>query len=407
MKVKCQVSSVKCQNGQILIIAIIFITVILILTTSLFSRVAGFVRFGSNSILKEQAISLAEAAIDNAVWQLNKTAGAYNGENDTALGSVGTFSVQIIPKTSSLKTIVATGFVPNSTTPRAKRTIKADVLISSEAISFRYAVQVGTGGVVMNNSATINGSVYSNAPDDALRSIQGYNSSVITGDAWTVGTISIPDPWVQGNKHENQPSSQMPTIDYQQWKDTAADGGTIDCGITPALCNLSGSGSANIGPKKYQGNLTISNSKIVTMQGPVYVTGNFSISNSARLNLDNSFGSNGTVLIVDGTITISNGGLFNPTSANPKGYILATTTSTNNSAMSISNQGATAVFYALEGGAQLTNTAEVSALVAKKLTMSNSSQLNYDSGLASAQFSSGPGGSWQIKKGTYRFTTSP
>ncbi len=395
------------MKGQILVIAIIFLAVVMVLSASLFQRVAGFLRFGANTTLREQATVAAEAGVERALWQLNQTAGGYSGETNTAIGSTATFTVTITNKASSLKTITSTGYIPDGTNPKAKRTIKVDALISAESISFRYAVQVGTGGITMSNSATVNGSVYSNKPDGATKSIQGYNSSVITGDAWAVGTISTPDPWVQGVKHENQPASQMPTIDYQYWKDTAAAGGTTDCSVTPTACNLSGLGSATIGPQKYLGNLTISNSRIVTMQGPVYVTGNFSISNSAQLNLDNSFGSAGTVLIVDGTINVSNTGLFNPTNANPKGYILVVSTSTAPNAVAISNQGATAVFYALEGGAQLANTAQVSALVANTLTMQNSATLNYDSGLASAQFSSGPGGSWQIKKGTYRFTSGP
>ena len=70
--------------------------------------------------------------------------------------------------------------------------------------------------------------------------------------------------------------------------------------------------------------------------------------------------------------------------------------------MSIGQSGANAVFYALEGGTQLSQTANVNALVTNQLTMQNQAVLNYDTGLASAQFSTGPGGSWQIKKGTYR-----
>ena len=394
--------SVKCQNGQILILAMIFLTVILILASSLFSRVASFLRFGSNSILKKQAIALADAGVDRALWQLNETAGAYSGETNTALGTTGTFTVTITNKTSSLKTITSTGYVPNATNPRGKITIKTDVLISSTSISFRYAVQVGTGGISMANSATVNGSVYSNKADGATKSIQGYNSSVITGDAWAVGTISTPDPWVQGTKQENQPPSQMPTINYQFWKDAAAAGGTLTC-----PCNYSVGDQVSLGPKKLIGDLIVSNFSVVTLTGPVWVTGKITVSNNGKIKLADSFGSNGTALITDDIITVSNNGIFEPTTANQKGYILAVTTSTDNNAIIISNQGANATFYALNGGASLSNQANVTALVANTLTMANSATLTYDQGLASAQFSSGPGGSWQVKKGTYRFTSSP
>lgn len=390
------------MKGQILVIAIIFLAVVLILSASLFQRVAGFLRFGANATLREQATVAAEAGVERALWQLNQTAGGYSGETNTAIGSTATFTVTITNKTSNLKTITSTGYVPDGTNPKAKRTIKVDASISSESISFSYAVQVGTGGVTMSNSATINGSVYSNKVDGATKSIQGYNSSVITGDAWAVGTISTPDPWVQGTKHQNQPPSVMPTVDYQFWKDAAAAGGTLTC-----PCNYSVGDQVSLGPKKLIGDLTVTNFAVVTLTGPLWVTGKVTASNNGKIKLADSFGSNGTVLVTDNIITVSNNGIFEPTTANPKGYILVVTTATDNNAIIISNQGANATFYALDGGASLSNQANVTALVANTLTMANSASLTYDQGLASAQFSGGPGGSWQIKKGTYRFTSSP
>lgn len=394
-----QVSSLKLKSGQVLIITIIFLTVILILSTSLFTRVTSFLRFGSNSIMREQAVNLAEAGIDKTLWQLNQTGGTYSGETNTAVGTTGTFTVTVADKSPGIKTITATGYVPSANAPKEKQVIKVDTSISTSVIAFRYAVQVGTGGVNMSNSASINGNVYSNklGPD----SILGSGQSAINGDAYAVGTISTPAPTVTGRKFQNQQPSQMPTLDYQQWKDAATAGGVTTC--PGGSCDFSGSTIANIGPQKYVGSFNVSNSVILTMQGPVYITGNLTLSNSAKINLDNSFGSNGTVLIVDGTVSVSNNATFNPTSANPKGYILVVSTSSSDSAISLSNHGQTAVFYALSGGAQVSNQANATALVANSLSMSNQSQLDYDSGLASSSFSTGPGGSWTIRKGTYHF----
>lgn len=384
------------MKGQILVIAIVFLAVILILTVALFSRVTSFLRFGANTVLREQATNLAEAGLEKALWQLNETTGAYSGETDTALG-IGTFTTTIIEKSASLKTITATGYIPNAAAPRAKRTIKADALIGTQSIAFHYAVQVGNGGVEMENSSTINGNVYTNG------NIQGSGSSRINGDAYAVGTISSPDPTVTGVKVPGAQPSQMPAIDYQFWKDAAAAGGTTTCLPT---CTISS--DTDIGPEKYVGDLSITNNAIATMKGPIYVTGTFSISQGGtKVKLDESFGSTGTVLITDGPISYTQGGTFIPTSANPKGYILIVTTSTANPAIRISQSGATAIFYALDGTAELSQSANVTSLVAGRLEMENSSTLNYDTGLAGSQFSSGPGGAWQIKRGTYRFTSSP
>lgn len=395
-----------------MLIVLLVVVVILIITGSLFAHVSGFLRFNSNLIQKEQAIHLAEAGVDYAVWKLNKTAGAYTGPETITLGSTGAFTVSITNVGSAFKKVTSTGYVPNAANPRAKQTIKVDVLIDTDTIAFRYAVQVGNGGVVMQNSATINGNVYSNAPDGANKSIQGSGSSQINGEAWTVGTVSTPDPTLNCTtppcKHENQPPSEMPNIDEKVagWKTTAEAGGTTTCADTPALCNIDS--NTAIGPQKYVGNLTISNNAIVTVNGAIYITGNLSVSQGGtEINLNNNLGSQGVGFVVSGTLSISQGAKFNPTNANPKGYIMVVTESTSNSAMSIGQSGANAVFYALNGGTQLSQTANVNALVAKSLTMQNSAALTYESGLASTQFTTGPGGSWEIKRGTYRFASSP
>ncbi len=388
-----QVSSFKLKSGQVLIITIVFLAVILILSTSLFTRVTAFLRFGSNSIMREQAINLAEAAIDKSLWQLNQTAGTYTGESNTAIGTTGTFTVAVTDKSPGIKTITATGFVPNAASPKEKQIIQVDTSISSDTISFRYAIQTGDGGVTMANSSQVNGTVYSNSD------ISGSGSTTITGDAYAVGTISSPRPIVDGTKHPSAQPTTMPTVNYQYWKDQAAAGGTTTCSPT---CSISS--DTSIGPRKYAGNLTITNNAQITVNGPIWVTGDVDVSQGGtKVILNPSFGSEGTVFITDGKITVEQGGSFIPTNADPKGYILVITTSTSSEAMDIENSGANAIFFALDGGANLSQSAHVSALVTKSLSMQNTATLDYDSGLASADFSSGPGGSWAIRKGTYLF----
>lgn len=385
------------SSGQIIIVGIIFLAVVLTMASSLFSRVSSFMSFSSASVVNEQATNLAEAGLEKALWQLNQTAGSYTGEANTTLGSTGTFTVSVANNGSNLKTITSTGFVPNSTKPRSKRTIKVDAAIDSQQISFHYAVQVGTGGVSMQNNSIINGTVYT------LGNITGSGSSIINGDAFAVGTISSPDPTIlKPPPHPGQSNPpDMPTIDYQHWKDEATAGGITNCAGT---CTFS-SGTPNLGPQKYIGNLTLQNTAQAIMNGPIYVTGNITVKNSATLKLNNSFGSFSSVLITDsGKVTTENSGGFTPTNANPKGYILVVTSSTANDAIKVQNGGVNAIFYALAGGADLANTAQVTALVANKLEMENSATLTYDQGLANANFTSGPGASWLMKKGTYKFS---
>lgn len=397
------------KKGQMMIIGLIFLMVVLILAAALFSRVAGYLRFGSNSILREQATNLAEAGIDRAIWKLNETAGSYTGETNTPLGTTGSFTVGVADKTASLKTITSTGYIPNSTTPKAKRTIKVEVLISNQSISFHYAVQTLEGGVTMSNSATINGNVYTNG------NISAGNGSgqIITGDAYAVGTIDEEPAGpinVQGEAVEGAPSKDAPDITalVDDFKGAAEAGGITNCIDTPAECLINT--SRDIGPRKYvNGDLTIANNAIVILKGAIWVENkNFSMSQGGTtLKLDESFGSNGTGIVVDGKVDLTQGGNLQPTTANPKGYIMVISNSTASDAVKISQSGATGIFYVLQGEGKLSQSAHVAALVAKTLTMLQSSTLDYDTGLADARFSTGPGGSWQIKRGSYHFTISP
>lgn len=386
------------KNGQVMIIAIVFLAVILILSSSLFARVANYVGFGSRTILQEQAIQLAEAGIDYAVWYLNESAGTNPDPNPTApiaVGTTGEFIIQITDKSPSLKTITSTGYIPNSTNPRVKKTIKIDVLIDSQQHAFHYAVQLGEGGIDMENFSIIHGTAYSNSY------INGSGNSLIDGDAYAVTTISSPDPEITGEPYPGAEEVDLPTVNYDYWRTEAEAGGTETC-----PCEIDTSG--DIGPKKYDGDLSITGNAYVVMNGPVYVTGNFSMSlGGTTVKLNDDFGSFGTVFIVDGTVNLTQGGNLEPTNTDPKGYILLITTSTSDQAMKISQSGATAIFYALVGGAELSQSANVTGIVAKKLLMKNRAELTYDTGLAGGQFKSDSGGSWQIKKGTYKFTSSP
>lgn len=392
-------------SGQTLLIGVIFMTVILIISATLFSRVASYLRFGSNNDMRKQAEALADAGVDYAIWKLNTLAGSCGTGGttwcniETAVGTTGSFEASVATKSSTLKTLSVTSYVPNKANARSKRTVKTDVGISDTLIAFNYGVQVGTGGLSLGQSAQINGSVYSNKEGV---SISGNNSSTITGDAFAVGTIPNP-PIVNGLRRENQQPSEMPPVNYQQWKDAAASVGTVDCSTDPSLCNLTGAGTAILAGK-YIGNVSLAQSKAATMTGPVYITGNLDLGQSSHIDLASSFGSNSEVLILDGTVSVGQTANINPTNASPKGYIMLVTTSTNSSAFDFGQSGINAIVYALEGGVILGQSAHATAIIAKTLTLDQSAVLTYDQGLASTDFSSGPGGAWVPKKGTYRFT---
>jgi hypothetical protein len=167
------------QKGQVFILALVVLTLVLFSTVGIIGGALTFSQNSRYSIESIKATNLAEAGIDKAVASLNTRGGAYNGEAETFLGG-GSYSVAVTSQNSSTYLITSTGYVPNKTNPKAKRTVKIQISRGS-GISFVYGILVGNGGITMGNGARINGSVYSNG------GITGGNNEVITGDVYVAG----------------------------------------------------------------------------------------------------------------------------------------------------------------------------------------------------------------------------
>ena len=172
----------KNQQGQVLIIAVIFLSVILLLVAGLSGYVLQNARAGRTAFTSEQALQLADAGIDRAVWQLNQTAGAYAGETGTVLGA-GTFTVAVANISSSVKELTATAYIPNSANPIVTKQEKVQVAIDQTTVSFNYGVQVGAGGLLMGKDSTVTGNIYSNGQ------ISGSSGSSVSGDAISAGSV--------------------------------------------------------------------------------------------------------------------------------------------------------------------------------------------------------------------------
>lgn len=167
------------QSGQILIVVFVALGLVLFTVLSVVAGAQIYFQNSTYSIDREKATALAEAGIDKAINSLNKTGGSYGGETEIPLGE-GSYSVLVTSKDAVTKVIEATGFVPNMSKARAKRTIR---ITSSRGVgaSFVYGIQVGEGGLELGNSNEINGSIYSNG------SITAGNGNEATGDIWVAG----------------------------------------------------------------------------------------------------------------------------------------------------------------------------------------------------------------------------
>ena len=207
--------------------------------------------------------------------------------------------------------------------------------------------------------------------------------------------------------------ANMPFSDanLEQLKSDATAGGVItgNCGDTGvAGCVITGS-SLSLGPKKITGNLSISNNKTLNLTGVVYVAGTVTLSNNGKIKCDASFGADSCILITDGSIEAGNNAIF-AGSGQTGSYVLVisdkegcnggTLTSGcahQNSAMNLGNNLTGAVFYASKSMINIENNGIIKAVIGYKLNLEGNVIIQYEQGVTDANFSSGPGGGWNVK----------
>ena len=182
-----------------------------------------------------------------------------------------------------------------------------------------------------------------------------------------------------------------------QWKTEAADGGTISGDYTPVGT------FSSLGPKKITGNLDVPLGHTLTVTGTIWVEGIVTIGNSVIVQLDPGFDENSGAIIADGRINLDNNIQFNG-SGETGSYILLLTTSDcpissscgGNNAVTVSNNVGSIIINAQRGTVNVSNNAGAKEITAERIILGQNAFVQYESGLANINFSSGPGGAWNI-----------
>lgn len=370
------------RNGYVLVFFLLLTAVGLLLSTSLLALQGAVMRQTHNIIQRSKAGYLAEAGIDKGLeaYLVDQN---YAGETFT-LGE-GAVTIALSPgATSNEKYVQSTGTVAGVS---VRYRVKVGTNSEGIAVAFHYGIQVGAGGLTMNNNSRVNGNVYSN------QNISGDNGSIINGDAAAVGTIGTP-PTVTGTRSTGQAAQTMPPFDEAFWKTKAQEGGIINGDHSPA------SGST-VGPLYITGNLIFANSSNITLAGPIYIEGTITFGNSMTIAVSDSLGTNGAMIIAKQTASFGNTFTSNKNAGG--GYLLIIALS-NTTAISLGNSTeiTNAPIYVPNGKLIIGNNARGTAFTAKELVLGNGSIVDYSQGLAFAGFGTGPGGGWQWQKGTFQ-----
>lgn len=181
------------------------------------------------------------------------------------------------------------------------------------------------------------------------------------------------------------------------WKTEAEKSSIVNGNISSCISSL--------GPAKIVGNVTFDNSCSVIIKSPIWITGNFDLKNNNTLTLSSEYGSYSGVIIVDGITNFGNGNKLQGTSVAPSILMLLSTYDsvlTGITAIKLNNNANSSFLYADRGIIEPGNNNDFKELTAWQIKLSNNTTINYETGLASAFFSSGPSGSYSLVRGTYQ-----
>jgi hypothetical protein len=421
------------QSGQVIVITVaLFIFLSLTAVLGIVNPVLRHIRTTTNLSESRQGYYLAESGIEDIFYRMKKGLSTPSSSTLTLNGETTTITVDdVFPG----KVITSIG--DNDGYIR-KVQVKA---ILGNGISFHYGIQAGNGGFSMQNSSSVTGNVFSSGP------VIGSSSNYINGDVVSAGlngliygihatgtvfahslgnsaqtTFADKDAYYFSSKTNtvvggtsypgspDQPPAPLPISDAQiaAWENDAAAGGTI------SACDASGNyvvnTSVSLGPKKIACNLVVkSASGVLTVTGPLWVTGDITFQTGPTMRISPSLGSSNVAVIADnpadrsgsGVISVGQTTVFQGSGA-PGSFVFLI--SQNNSAemggsvtaLSM-NQGASAlVGYASHGLVSLSQSVGVREITAYKIALTQSANVTYDTGLPSVLFQAGPSGGYEI-----------
>ncbi|OGE38223.1 hypothetical protein A3F00_03895 [Candidatus Daviesbacteria bacterium RIFCSPHIGHO2_12_FULL_37_11] len=235
----------------------------------------------------------------------------------------------------------------------------------------------------------VNGNVHANTIDSLTIDKDAYYQTIVNS---TVAGSSNPgqaDP-----PPKVFPLSEANIID---WKTQAES-------LPPVNYSVCTDGMV-LGPGKISGSVDLGNGCEFTVKTPLYIAGNLIMNSNNKLTLSSEYGTASGVILVDGQININtHNELLGTGQGNSLLMALSTYDSRVNSiaAIIIGNNGNTGVFYASSGIIEPGSGNSYKELTAWGIRLVNSSSINYETGLSSQLFSSGPTGSFSLIKGTYQ-----
>jgi len=407
------------KNGfAALYLTVLILAVIIAISVSISILTFGQQKISQNITKSSQAYYASEAGVEDVLLRLVKKMN-WSSPYNLKVGNA-TATVEISDIVGGTRTITSKGNSLNRI-----RKIQIVYAISTQQVSFHYGAQVGEGGMIMGNGSQVLGNVFSNGSVTGGGTIQ--NSIIVAGNGNKIDGITVGNDatvhtckdsniggnltYVSGGNIQNctvggATSTRPNEIELQplpisqsqidEWEEDAAAGGVITTNISISGTKILG--PIQIGTSTNPKNLTVENGATLIIEGTVYVTGDITFNNNATVNLDSSYGSLSGIILTEGVITVENNVILNGSGqAGSYVLLLSTKNDTTNPVIDIRNNAAgSVIYYANSGLIYLANNMYAREVTGYKIQIANNAIIQYESGLEETNFSSGPGGSWEV-----------
>ncbi len=350
------------QRGFILPLFLITVIIIATILVTISTTVTLDYRISTREMYKLQAQFAADAAIDDALVQLNASSSYAGAVTPVTLMNSNniktTYESSVVSGgTATKKTINVIGKVyapATSTTPQLTRKYQVDVEAVTSGVG-DSSVVAGVGGLILSNNAKItggdvvvNGTVqlsnnaqiglttnsvnvrvaHANCPNPATAVYPRVCGSGENGQPITMDTNAKIYANVQATNQTTGTNmfnpGLIPNSSFSPLTLPSYDRDAQKAAVATTISSATGSCTTNNGSKtwaantKITGNVTLSNNCTVTIQGNVWITGNFTMGNNAKLVVPASVGTTRPVIMVDGSsgISFGNNAVITPNASN-------------------------------------------------------------------------------------------
>lgn len=392
------------------------------------------------------AVQIADAGVSKALYCMRNgdpakcdgyAGGDFVGETDVSFGSGTYTSVLTGVSRERLLTVIATDAAGN------KRKVQVEITHNpaGERLQWDFALYADHGGlnlagqsqvldgpinsdsnVECGNGAEIFDNVYVSVAGGRIFNCQMYadayadniiNTNMHYNDIYysqaITGTSNI------GISYPNSPTPtevDLPSVELGKWHNSAAAGGTLEGDHTPA-------NGSHLGPVKINGDLILEEGRSITVDGPIWVTGNIQMDQNSGFYLNENFDRNSTVILADsetdtstfGKINIENGAEISG-SSDERSFIVMISTNTSTSytspAMSIANGAGGSLFLAPYGAVRVINNAGATTVAGYRVYVDQNAIIDFNSAYTNPTdviLAENTVSDWHLRPGTWRELT--